>query len=393
MNDNTYLLLDEFTYSRVLTRGNESPQHLSDSMTTNERTAFLEIELSNISKRLVPDPHRILQPNWTAGPLDGGPPFGTSKKKLGIRAAETSVGCDGILDSAARRPQSTSHPLTRWLAENTPTWVATLCGPDGRPGFVLSPALGGPSLSQGESSISCPGIILEDGTLSKSSQSLRSDHIVGGAPVKDLVTSDNHHDSLEREISSSGALGSNDLYGEGALQYPQALEIVESLGNHTSDISNFPPISHRGAALSKVTEGELDGTGTSEDILSETSWIQYAISDKIAELKDGDEVPSSPITNATGIGDASSGAKPRSKQTNLKRSQRRSGSGRTSDEDGNQREKKRPLPPPATPSQNYSRQFRFACPYQQFDPDGSPHCCTTSNKNPEGGAESFHRVK
>lgn len=36
---------------------------------------------------------------------------------------------------------------------------------------------------------------------------------------------------------------------------------------------------------------------------------------------------------------------------------------------------------------------RFACPYQKFDPLGSPFCCMPNNKNPEGGADTFPRIK
>ncbi|KAB5515514.1 hypothetical protein GE09DRAFT_1263286 [Coniochaeta sp. 2T2.1] len=36
---------------------------------------------------------------------------------------------------------------------------------------------------------------------------------------------------------------------------------------------------------------------------------------------------------------------------------------------------------------------RFACPYQKYDPLGSPFCCMPSSKNPQGGAETFPRVK
>ncbi|KXX72808.1 hypothetical protein MMYC01_210694, partial [Madurella mycetomatis] len=35
---------------------------------------------------------------------------------------------------------------------------------------------------------------------------------------------------------------------------------------------------------------------------------------------------------------------------------------------------------------------RFACPYQKFDPLGSPFCCMPNNKNPEGGADTFPRI-
>ena len=36
---------------------------------------------------------------------------------------------------------------------------------------------------------------------------------------------------------------------------------------------------------------------------------------------------------------------------------------------------------------------RFACPYQKYDPLGSPFCCMPNSKNPEGGADTFARVK
>ena len=36
---------------------------------------------------------------------------------------------------------------------------------------------------------------------------------------------------------------------------------------------------------------------------------------------------------------------------------------------------------------------RFACPYQKYDPLGSPFCCMPNNKNPEGGADTFARIK
>ncbi|KAK4455374.1 hypothetical protein QBC34DRAFT_389806 [Podospora aff. communis PSN243] len=36
---------------------------------------------------------------------------------------------------------------------------------------------------------------------------------------------------------------------------------------------------------------------------------------------------------------------------------------------------------------------RFACPYQKYDPLGSPFCCMPSTKNPEGGADTFARIK
>jgi hypothetical protein len=36
---------------------------------------------------------------------------------------------------------------------------------------------------------------------------------------------------------------------------------------------------------------------------------------------------------------------------------------------------------------------RFACPYQKYDPLGSPFCCMPSTKNPEGGAGTFARIK
>lgn len=39
------------------------------------------------------------------------------------------------------------------------------------------------------------------------------------------------------------------------------------------------------------------------------------------------------------------------------------------------------------------KRLRYACPYNKWDPRGCPLCCMPSNKNPEGGAETFSRVK
>ncbi|KAK0625875.1 hypothetical protein B0T14DRAFT_551274 [Immersiella caudata] len=36
---------------------------------------------------------------------------------------------------------------------------------------------------------------------------------------------------------------------------------------------------------------------------------------------------------------------------------------------------------------------RFACPYQKYDPLGTPFCCMPNTKNPEGGADTFPRIK
>lgn len=36
---------------------------------------------------------------------------------------------------------------------------------------------------------------------------------------------------------------------------------------------------------------------------------------------------------------------------------------------------------------------RFACPYQQYDRLGCPYCCLPGPRNPEGGADSFSRIK
>lgn len=40
-----------------------------------------------------------------------------------------------------------------------------------------------------------------------------------------------------------------------------------------------------------------------------------------------------------------------------------------------------------------SKRFRYACPYNKWDPSGCPLCCMPSSKNREGGAETFSRVK
>lgn len=60
------------------------------------------------------------------------------------------------------------------------------------------------------------------------------------------------------------------------------------------------------------------------------------------------------------------------------------------DEDSEEPDQKR-----SKPSKRDQQLFRlrFACPYQKFDPLGSPFCCMPSNKNLEGGAETFPRVK
>ena len=39
------------------------------------------------------------------------------------------------------------------------------------------------------------------------------------------------------------------------------------------------------------------------------------------------------------------------------------------------------------------KRFRYACPYNKWDPRGCPLCCMRSTKNPDGGAETFPRVK
>jgi len=44
-------------------------------------------------------------------------------------------------------------------------------------------------------------------------------------------------------------------------------------------------------------------------------------------------------------------------------------------------------------SQDRMLRLRFACPYQKFDPLGSPFCFMPSTKNPEGGADTFARIK
>ena len=36
---------------------------------------------------------------------------------------------------------------------------------------------------------------------------------------------------------------------------------------------------------------------------------------------------------------------------------------------------------------------RLACPYQKYDPVGSPFCCMPNQKNREGGADTFPRIK
>jgi len=46
----------------------------------------------------------------------------------------------------------------------------------------------------------------------------------------------------------------------------------------------------------------------------------------------------------------------------------------------------------AGPENRLSRP-RFACPYQKYDPLASPFCCMPSTKNPEGGADTFARIK
>ncbi|KND87785.1 hypothetical protein TOPH_07584 [Tolypocladium ophioglossoides CBS 100239] len=45
-----------------------------------------------------------------------------------------------------------------------------------------------------------------------------------------------------------------------------------------------------------------------------------------------------------------------------------------------------------TPERPFTRP-RFACPYQRYDPIGSPFCCMPSPKNPDGGADTFPRIK
>lgn len=47
---------------------------------------------------------------------------------------------------------------------------------------------------------------------------------------------------------------------------------------------------------------------------------------------------------------------------------------------------------PAT-SEGPLLRLRFACPYQRVDTADSPFCCAPSNKNPEGGAETFSHIK
>ena len=46
----------------------------------------------------------------------------------------------------------------------------------------------------------------------------------------------------------------------------------------------------------------------------------------------------------------------------------------------------------AAPEERLARP-RFACPYQKYDPLGSPFCCMPNTKNPEGGADTFARIK
>lgn len=75
----------------------------------------------------------------------------------------------------------------------------------------------------------------------------------------------------------------------------------------------------------------------------------------------------------------------------LKRTRGSSDSTRDSD-DGDEKEPNRKRLKLATPERPLLRP-RFACPYQKYDPWGSPFCCMPSNKNPEGGADTFSRVK
>lgn len=75
-------------------------------------------------------------------------------------------------------------------------------------------------------------------------------------------------------------------------------------------------------------------------------------------------------------------------------SKRTSGSrGSTGDSgDGDQNEPVRRRPKKLNTDMTLDRP-RFACPYQKYDPDGSPFCCMPSTRNPEGGADTFSRVK
>ncbi|KAK3386687.1 hypothetical protein B0H63DRAFT_520765 [Podospora didyma] len=47
---------------------------------------------------------------------------------------------------------------------------------------------------------------------------------------------------------------------------------------------------------------------------------------------------------------------------------------------------------PSSPTKHPTRP-RFACPFQKYDPIGSPFCCSPSSKNPDGGADTFSRLK
>lgn len=61
-------------------------------------------------------------------------------------------------------------------------------------------------------------------------------------------------------------------------------------------------------------------------------------------------------------------------------------------DDGEENESNRKQLKAITPAETSLRP-RFACPYQKYDPRGSPWCCMQSIKNPVGGADSFGRVK
>ena len=70
----------------------------------------------------------------------------------------------------------------------------------------------------------------------------------------------------------------------------------------------------------------------------------------------------------------------------------RGGSDSARDSDGDEDEPNRKRPRLLTPESTSPRP-RFACPYQKYDAMGSPFCYVRTNKNPEGGADTFSRVK
>ena len=131
-------------------------------------------------------------------------------------------------------------------------------------------------------------------------------------------------------------------------------------------------------------DGSPDNRGTNSPVTpSAMGNTTYTAADEPSSSLPSSSGPTTSVSNNIGTGSTTTGGK----------RMVRSGDTRRDSDDGDENEPNPKRLKPATPQERLPSPRRFACPYQKYDPFGSPFCLMASNKNPEGGANTFARVK